>query len=128
MILTGKEEKSVECGVWSLKPRRVRGSAAKKIKLFFRRHVRRKNSFGRSLCKPLAPTKAGKARRDKREYLKKSSAQRTAEQMTFYGIGCAEGSISLYRLKMSSRPFLSNVLLYCSWLNRFSVAASSSSA
>ena len=37
---------------------------------FFRRYVRRKNSLGRSLCKPLAPTKLGKARRDKREYTK----------------------------------------------------------
>ena len=47
--------------------------SAKKVKSFFRRHVRRKNSFGRSLCKPLAPTKAGKARRDKREYLKRKN-------------------------------------------------------
>ena len=39
------------------KSRRVRASeGANRFKSFFRRHVRRKNSLGRSLCKPLAPT------------------------------------------------------------------------
>ena len=39
---------------------------------------RGKNTFRRSLCKPLAPTKPGRARRDQREYIKRATSAEVA--------------------------------------------------